>query len=274
MLLNIIINFLASICVAVPVFNFLPHKLSYKLQVIFTVILFLLYLLFYQRLGAYINIFAIPVFILLITLFNKKYKLINYMMGIIGYLFTVVINNLIVGTLLRIGVNLFEADLSLSFAFQIAYFIFMSIITYLISIQIVKKIIIFENFYKLCTSNLKKLLLAFPVTLIFFFYLYCIIKESTSNHQYKIIVMNSFLMSVLFFFLVLSINILMLYIYKKTKKYEENISKISKIAKEINNFDNETISKLKEIIEKEEDTKIKIVLSDLINENSKNFKDN
>lgn len=268
MLLNIFNNILATICVAVPVFNFMPHTILTRKKILLSCILLLLYCIFFPFIGAYINLFALPIFMFLTMWIIQKCKTLNYIMSILGYLFTVTINNIVIGILLKFGINVFTANIFLSFLFQILYFCLMAMLTWIIGKKIREKRNELEFLYFICNTFLKKIIIVLPITIVFIGYLFLIVHEASKNNAPKIIVKNSIFMSVLFSVIILLYICLMIFIFKKIKKYEKNIDNLSIIYNEINRFDEKTKTQLVELIKSEENDKlIKQIIFDFIYKN-------
>lgn len=268
MLLNILNNILATICVAVPVFNFMPHTILTRKKILLSFILLLLYCIFFPIIGAYINLFALPAFMFL-TMLMQKCKTLNYIMSILGYLFTVAINNIIIGILLKFGINIFTANIVLSFIFQVVYFCLMTILTWIIGKKIRKKRNELEYLYFICNTFSKKIIIVLPTTIVFIGYLFLIVHEASKNNAPETIIRNSIFMSVLFTAIILLYICLVIHIYKKVKKYEKNIDNLSIIYNEINKFDDHVKIQLVELIKSEENDKlIKKLIFDLIYKNN------
>lgn len=264
MMLNFIINTLAALCVIIPAYNFIPYHIPIKNKIVFFIIYYTIDCLLYYKIDSYINLINIPLFFILVTATINKFKLVSFLLGVFGYMFSVFLNNLIIMFLFCWNINIFTVSIEKSILFQICFVIVLYVFTFMIGKHIKQKRNLIENFEKVCNTLKKKFIITLTIMSGFYIYIFLIIFETVGNNITETVVKNVIIMSIIFFFITVLFLKIIEKVYKEKLEFDKKVEKMVKTIDMIQYLDEKSIVFLRHSFEKEDDQLAIEILENII----------
>lgn len=260
---SIIETFLSTLILTIPPLNIIPYKINKTGKLLlFIITYFIMYVgYFVTSLSSLTNLIVIPAIFLLIAIATKRF-FISFILVIFNYLFIVLLNNMIVGILLKMGIN-FLSTIYTTIIFEICFILLSILITFGLGKYIQKKILFLEDLNLLRIT--KKILTYIFLAIIFIIYQVLIFKWSIGYTQ-EVVINNTIMMSLFFIFIL----VIMLYLLKKIYNYEKKIDIITHKINNLNNYQIKNIEKI--ILDENVDDKRKKILKEILQINSKDNK--
>lgn len=223
---NILTQVCAALVIIVPAYNMMPYKIRRLQAVILFLMLLMADIICYPIWGTKINLATILLVYGAMT-YMAGHMVMSLCMSIISYMLAVLLNHITVASLVGSGIDVFSFNAIQSLGFQLMYSIFIFFATYVIGKKILKYREKIDNYFKIYQSKKVTIISCVYMLICFAVYEIAILISAEQGYPMHILIINIFVMSIVFGIALIIPNYAMAEMKKEIEKREKTLQKIT-----------------------------------------------